>query len=135
MPDLLDADPKLKKIAAEIRRLLERHQVAGAFQLASSTHAEFGMELPPWSAIWFEEVPDDSTARIMRIKSSSERDGPDHLASSAHLLLSIRDMMAVQMMSLFKQCEALEQALANADVELEHTPFFAKDDEKGEPAC
>lgn len=129
MPNLLDADPKLKTIAAEIRKLLDKHQVGGAFQLASSTHAEFGMELPKWSAIWFEEVPDDTTLRLMRIKSSSEMDGHQHLESSAHLLLSMRDMMMSQCADLMSHCEVLENALKDSGIEMEHTNQLTKEDD------
>lgn len=120
-----DADPKLKEIGDEIRKLMQKHKVAGCFQLASSTHAEFGMELPEWSAI---QITDEG----LRVKSSSERDGKQHLESSLHLLFSMRDCATSQAGYLIKFSKAVETVLKKEGVEIDHKTIFQKiaEDEK-----
>lgn len=118
---LEEFDPKLKELAEKIRKLAQEHKVAVCFQLASSTHAEFGMEMPDWSAV--KLVPEG-----FRIKSSAERDGRKHLESSMHLLLSMRDCCTMQAGYLIKYGEAAEKVLKENGVDMEHKTLFERSD-------
>lgn len=118
---LIEADPRLKELRAKIEALLDEYQAAGSFQLASSTHAEFAIVFPKWSAIQFEDEGEDQTG--LHVRSSSERDGRDHLGSSVHLLLAMRDTTAHQAAFLIHASNVLLKALEEAGVEVEHTPL------------
>lgn len=106
-------DPRLVELADKIRALLAEYRVAGAFQLASSTHAEFGVEFPTWSAVQIDGAK-------LRIRSALDRDGPTHLESSLHLLLAMRDTVCEQAGFLITVAEAALKALGEADVLVEH---------------
>lgn len=112
-------DPKLKEAMAEITSVLDKYKIAGAVQLASSTHAEFQFHLPEWSAIQIVDKPDMSDIEI-RIKSSSKRDGPGHLESSIHMLLSIQDMATAHAGYLQHLSEYVIATLKEQGVEVEH---------------
>ena len=114
-----DSDPRLKEAMAEIEGILAKYEIAGAVQLASSTHAEFKIHFPEWSAVQLQERPDKSDVEI-RIKSSSERDGQGHLESSMHLLLSIRDMASAHAGYLHHLSEYVVKTLRDEGVEVEH---------------
>jgi hypothetical protein len=119
-------DQMCQDAAKEIRAVLKKHKLAGTFQIASSKHAEFGFEVPEWSAVRFEEMP--GNLRALRVKSSRERDGPLHLESSVHLFLSIRDMLLEHTAYLLKVSEALTAVLEKEGIEIEHTPFQQRGD-------
>ena len=82
--DFNDVSPILKQARAEIEALLDRHGIGGAIHLAGSTGAEFWLQFPKWCAIQLTEEG-------ARIKSSSERDGSQHLESSLLQNLVDRD--------------------------------------------
>ncbi len=119
MNDLIEQNPQLLRIAAEIEAILDREKIAGAFQIASSTHAEFRIRLPEWSAIQFHHDPEHGPG--FQIKSSSERNGPEHLSSSVHLLFSMRDMLFEQAKFFSLISAQVEVALENAGIEIDHT--------------
>jgi len=119
MKHVTAVDPKLKEAMAEIAVILAKYKIAGAVQLASSTHAEFQFHLPAWSAIQIADKPDKSDIEI-RIKSSSKRDGPEHLASSLHMLLSIQDMATAHAGYLQHMAEYVLTTLKEQGVEVDH---------------
>lgn len=116
------ADPKLKELAAKIKALLEQYQVAGAYQLASSTHAEYGLVIPEWSAVRFEPGPNGDGEVGIRIKAKAE--DTHLLEASVHLWLSIRDAVMMQAAGMLKYGDAIERVLEQNGVELEHKTLF-----------
>lgn len=111
-------DPKLKEAAAEIKAILNKHDIAGYISLMSESHSEFLMEIdPPWSCVQWE----DKSNGKLRIKASKEMygDKQDHVISStAHMIFQMRDLCAQG----FSFSEALTKKLEE-NLEIEHKPF------------
>ena len=124
MPEFVeDISPMLKEARAEVQAVLDKHKIAGAVVLSSSTHAEFWLSLPEWSAVQLTEHEDQLA---LRIKSSSERDGQAHLEASMHLLLSLRDSSMNFAMGLVQLGDAAVKALEGEGMEVEHTTLQQK---------
>ena len=123
--DFDSIDPKLEEASKEITAILEKHKIAGCIQMSSSTHHRFHMYIPEWSAVWFESVKDKDGSEYIgvRLKSSSERDGPDHLSSSVGMLLGMRDMCMEHAHFLMTMGDGVEETLKKNDVDIEHTPL------------
>ena len=118
MPEfVVGISPMLKEVRAEVQAVLDKHKIAGAVVLSSSTHAEFWLSLPEWSAI---QLRDQDGQATISIKSNSERDGQAHLESSMHLLLSMRDSSVNFATGLVHMGEVALEALAAAGVEVDH---------------
>ncbi len=49
--DRPNIDPKLRKTARDIKKILKQNGYAGSFVIVSKTHAEFRMHFPSWTAI------------------------------------------------------------------------------------
>jgi len=117
---LIDTNPQLLKVRDEIEAILDREQIAGAFQISNSTHTEFRLRFPSWCAIQPEQGDANGTAFRVKAKASEDR---ERLEASVHMLLSMRDCVTMQAVYLNKLADAISKALADAGVEVEHKPF------------
>lgn len=62
-------DPKLKTVAAEIKAVLNKHDVAGIVLLTSKTHSEFMYELmPSWSCCIEEQREGGRVVRFRALR-------------------------------------------------------------------
>lgn len=113
-------DPKLAVALDEISAVLARHKIAGAICVASSTHAAYRLSFPDWSAV-------QPTDEGVHITSSSERDGKEHLASSMHMLLSLRDLLLLHAKNMIDIADVTLVALSEQGVKVTHE-LFGDDD-------
>lgn len=111
------SDPKLKQAMAEIKGILNRHDIAGQVTLVSQTHSEFLLKPDTsWSCVHF----DGEQLRI-RVKKSEIPDKEVRrrlIELSAHILLQIRDLNAQNFRFMEQLLKMLEQ-----HVEIDHTPY------------
>lgn len=114
-----DHDEKLKIAAAEIKMIMRKHSIGGFVSLVSKSHAEFVLEFPEWSCAQFTDVKDG-----VRLKCKSENfESSEHqrvaLEETMHLILSTRDMAAIN----FKNMDDLSRMVEDEGVQIEHHPF------------
>jgi hypothetical protein len=112
MPNLPQSDPKLKAAATEINAILENYGIAGCYCLASSTHAEFGLEFPDWSLI----QRDRENGFRFRVKGSEYSN--ELIESSVHLAYSLRDMAGLHFQNFETICN-----LVATKLDIHHRPF------------
>lgn len=111
----LPYDPELKEAAAEIKALMERRGIAGAFTLASPTHAEHLVHFAPWMVVKFEG---EGAVRIRckREDYPSREAQKQAMEETAHVIMRFKDISALH----FKLMELLEGKIQAAGIEIEH---------------
>jgi hypothetical protein len=88
------ADPILKEAMAEIRAILNKHDIGGAVALVSPTHSEFLYHLTPsWSVCYFE-APSQLRLRAKRADFKTKAEQKRCVESSAHMVYQLRDLGA-----------------------------------------
>ncbi len=87
------ADPKLKQAIAEIRAILNKHDIGAAITLVSDTHAEFYYHLTPsWSVVQIRDTTLHFKSRRKDFKTLKEQVRCTTLSTS--MLCQIRDLNA-----------------------------------------
>lgn len=112
------ADSKLKEAMAEIKAVLQKHDIGGAMTLVSETHSEYLFQLEPsWSVI---HIQADGYARFRSKRSDFKTRAEQKRCtdSSIHMVHQIRDLNALS----FQQMEAMIEMLKQ-HFDIEHTPF------------
>ncbi|PNX50510.1 MAG: hypothetical protein BV456_06515 [Thermoplasmata archaeon M8B2D] len=71
--DQPNIDPKLRKTARDIKKILRRNDYAGSFVIVSKTHAEFRIHFPSWTSIQLDGNQIRVKARQVDFKSKTEQ--------------------------------------------------------------
>jgi hypothetical protein len=115
-------DPKLKEAMAEIKNVLNKHDLAGQVTLVSKTHSEFYWKIDPtWSCA--KPEPAESGKVAIRFRAT-KKDIPDKeerrkLAElTLHLLCQIRDLNAQNFMVFDELLNQLGKV-----IDFEHKPY------------
>lgn len=77
---MTEYDPKLKAAMKEIRLILEKHDIFGAFNIISPSHGELLVHFPTWSGVQ-HETPERVTIKIKAADT-------DKWEQTAHILAS-----------------------------------------------
>jgi len=109
-------DPKLRTALDEIDAVLRKHAIGGHIALVSSTHAAFRLTLPSWSGI--QLLPGEEGVHF-KFKGANR----EHVASSIHAVLSLRDLVTRQSIVLCDLGDFVEKQLRKHGFEFEHGMF------------
>ena len=115
-------DPKLQEAMAEIRAVIQKHDIGGHVVLVSNTHAQYLYELSPsWSAI---TLSDSGELRI-RANRRDFKTAEDHqrvIEGSAHILAGIRDTTAIAAQNMEASMDVLKRQVTIEEAEPVHEP-------------
>lgn len=86
--DQPNIDPKLRKTARDIKKILKQNDYAGSFVIVSKTHAEFRMHLPGWTAVKIDG--NQIHIRAKREDFKSKADQVKVVENTVHVLENMR---------------------------------------------
>lgn len=112
------SDPVLKQAMAEIRAIMNHHDIGGAVTLVSPTHSEFYYHLTPsWSACYFP-TSNELRFRAKKEDFKTEAEQERCVTLTVHMVCQIRDIAAQN----FTQMEQVIDRLGE-HYKIEHTPY------------
>lgn len=110
------SDPKLKEAMAEIKGVLQKHNIAGYISIVSETHSEFLLHVTPtWSAFKWE---DDILRFRVKEKEVGKQKAKALSELSCHIIYQIRDLCAQGFIFAENMTQLIETQL-----EVEHKSF------------
>ena len=118
--EILDA--KLLVALDEIVALLEKHKIAGAISLASSTHAGFRLHFPDWSCVTLHGP------HGVFVKAKGEAD-TERLGASLHMLFSLTELTQLHSVQLTTISQRVSEAVRAHGVEITRGPDLTGTDD------
>ena len=112
-------DAKLKEAMAEIKAILDKHDIGGSINLVSKTHSEFRFHFPSWSAAQFENGGEGIQIKCKREDYPSKKDQKEALELTCHVLLSIRDLCGKAFMAM----DQIRGMIESHGIEIDHKPL------------
>lgn len=111
------SDPRLKEAMAEIKAVMQRHDIAGAITLVSPYASEFLYHIDPSWSVAFFEGSDRLRIRARAEDFASQDQAHFCVESTVHMICTTRDIAA----QTFGNMERL-LAILGEHFEIEHTP-------------
>lgn len=111
------SDPNLKTAMAQIRAILNEHDIGGAVTLVSPTHCEFYFHLSPsWSICYFNGPELRFRARRRDFTTAEEQQRCVEL--TVHLIHQIRDMNVQSFTQMERVIDMLKEHF-----DIDHKPY------------
>jgi hypothetical protein len=109
-------DPKLKEVMAEIKEILERHDVYGYVSITSQTHSEFKNIFPTWSPVFFDG---DNLRFRAKAKDYPTREAHQKALDTGAALIANTMDAAANCFNIFRKIYEMVSQTHN----IEHKPF------------